>query len=171
MTRGARSGGLLVAAAVLTLGALAGCSSTGPGEESSPDGDTASPGSTTAPTGAATETPIEDAEPEVDASAESDALSAASKAVAAYCRPETANPEWIVSLSPLLTDRGITAYETVDPATVPCTSVTGDASVVDGDGAYTFIVNVPTDAGVYETTTARPDTQSPWLVERMAPPS
>lgn len=167
MTRGARSGGLLVAAALLTLGTLTGCSSPGAGGASSTDPSS----STTAPTGAATEAPIEDAEPEPDVSAESDAVAAAANAVASYCRPGTSNPEWIVSLSPLLTDRGITAYETVDPATVPCTSVTGDAGVLDGDGVYTFIVSVPTDAGVYETYTTRPDTDSPWLVERMAPPA
>jgi len=171
VTRGARSGGLLVAAALLTLGTLTGCSSPGAGDDSSTDDNTAPSSSTTAPTGAATEAPIEDAEPEPDASAESDAVAAAAKAVASYCRPGTSNPEWIVSLSPLLTDRGITAYETVDPATVPCTSVTGDAGVLDGDGVYTFIVSVPTDAGVYETYTTRPDTDSPWLVERMAPPA
>ena len=59
---------------------------------------------------------------------------------------------------------------TVNPTAVPCTSVTGGSTVRDGDNAYVFRINVPTDVGTYEVYVTRPATTDPWLVERMAPP-
>ncbi|MET4783439.1 sigma factor [Glaciihabitans sp. UYNi722] len=71
----------------------------------------------------------------------------------------------------LLTDAGVIAYKTVDPRTIPCTSYAGNASIRDGDGAYTFRVNVPTDVGIYEAYVTRSATSKPWQVERMTPPN
>jgi hypothetical protein len=162
VTRGART----AAALALLLGttvALAGCApSAGPAE---PAGSVSSD-----PAGSESPAPIEHAESEPDPAASTDAVAAAVAAVTAYCRPAVAKGEWMSALSPLLTDAAVVAYGTVDPATVPCTSYTGDASVRDGDDAFTFRIYVPTDAGIYEAYVTRPVASAPWLVERMAPP-
>ncbi|WP_415131980.1 hypothetical protein [Microbacterium sp.] len=73
-------------------------------------------------------------------------------------------------LSPLLTPAAVTAYDTVDPATVPCTTYTGGAAIASGDDVFTFLVSVPTDAGTYTAYVTRPDRADPWQVDRMAPP-
>jgi len=167
--RGARAGMLLVLVAV-TCGALAGCV---PPDTMPivPQSDLPTTESTPSTPGASVPaTPPQDAKPEDDPAAATDSIAAAVAAVTAYCRPSVSKGEWIAALSPLLTDAGAVAYNTVNPATVPCTSVTGDASVRDGDNAYVFRVNVPTDAGVYEVYVTRPATSAPWRVERMAPP-
>jgi hypothetical protein len=168
--RGARAGAVAVLLAVMG-GTLAGCVA----PASAPTGSatpTASPAGTGSPsTGSSVPaTPPQDAKPEDDPDAATDATTAAVAAVTAYCRPDLAKGAWIAALSPLLTDAGAVAYNTVDPAAVPCKSVTGGASVRDGDNAYVFRINVPTDAGTYEVYVTRPATTDPWRVERMAPP-
>lgn len=167
--RGARAWVVLVLLAVAG-GALAGCVAPGAGQSTSTAPSASADAGPATPSASATTAPPQDAKPDDDPNAATDAVAAAVAAVTAYCRPGVNKGEWVAALSPLLTDAGVVAYNTVNPATVPCKAVTGDASVRDGDNAYVFRVNVPTDAGVYEAYVTRPATSAPWRVERMAPP-
>jgi hypothetical protein len=167
--RGARTGGLAVLLAV-TAGALVGCvaPATAPiRTPTSTDGQSST--ESLRPSGSVA-TPPQDAKPDSDPDAANEATAAAVLAVTAYCRPDLEKGAWIAALSPLLTDAGAVAYNTVNPATVPCASVTGGSTVRDGDNAYVFRISVPTDAGTYEVYVTRPATTDPWRVERMAPP-
>ncbi|MFB2586998.1 hypothetical protein [Herbiconiux liukaitaii] len=168
--RGARTGGLAVMLAV-TAGSLVGCIAPASAPTETPtSADGQSSTESPRPSGSVPATPPQDAKPDNDPDAANEATTAAVLAVTAYCRPDLEKGAWIAALSPLLTDAGAVAYNTVSPATVPCTSVTGGSTVRDGDNAYVFRINVPTDAGTYEVYVTRPATTEPWRVERMAPP-
>ncbi|WP_146078515.1 MULTISPECIES: hypothetical protein [unclassified Rathayibacter] len=99
----------------------------------------------------------------------SDTVAVATNAVAAFCRPSLEYEFWINELYPVLSQRAAIAYETVDPANVPCTSVTGEARVRDGDGAFTMRILVPTDAGEYSVYVHRTSESTPWAVEQITP--
>lgn len=168
--RWGRTGGLAVLLAV-TAGALVGC--VAPASEPAGTPTPIDTSVSTAPPqgqGTVPATPPQDAKPDSDPDAAKEATAAAVLAVTAYCRPSLEKGAWIAALSPLLTDAGAVAYNTVSPATVPCTSVTGGSTARDGDNAYVFRINVPTNAGTYEVYVTRPATTDPWRVERMAPP-
>lgn len=170
MIHGARTGAVVVLLAVVG-GTLAGCVApiSTPADSVIPE---PSPtGSGSASTGASVPaTPPQDAKLKDDPDAAAEASSTAVLAVTAYCRPDLSKGAWIAALSPLLTEAGAVAYTTVDPAMVPCTSVTGESSIRDGDSAYVFRVKVPTNAGTYEVSVTRPTTTDSWRVDRMAPP-
>lgn len=168
--RGARIGGLAALLAVAAA-SLVGCVAPPSAPAGTPTPTDASI-STGPPQGQGTvsATPPQDAKPDSDPDAANEATAAAVLAVTSYCRPDLDKGAWIAALWPLLTDAGAAAYNTVNPAAVPCTSVTGGSTVRDGDNAYVFRINVPTDAGTYEAYVTRPATTDPWLVERMAPP-
>lgn len=100
----------------------------------------------------------------------SDTVAVATNAVAAFCRPSLEYESWINELYPVLSQQAAIAYETVDPANVPCTSVTGAARVRDGDGAYTMRIYVPTDAGEYSVYVHRSSETTPWAVDQITPP-
>lgn len=158
----------LVGASFLVAGMLSGCAPDAVPSESPPR-------STPAPFASSTASPspteaLGDHEHEPDPAAPDAAVAIAAKAVTAYCRPGVAKGQWMDELSPLLTPAAVTAYDTVDPATVPCTTYTGGAAIASGDGVFTFLVSVPTDAGTYTAYVTRPDQSDPWQVDRMAPP-
>lgn len=113
--------------------------------------------------------PIQDSQPDADPDAATEAVAVAVAAVTAYCRPGESKGQWMADLSPLLTDAAVIAYETVDPASIPCTAYAGGATVRDGDDAYIYRVSVPTDAGVYEAHATRERTSDPWRIDRMVP--
>ncbi|RFA06811.1 hypothetical protein B7R21_18360 [Subtercola boreus] len=87
----------------------------------------------------------------------------------AFCRPALDRQTWINDLYPFLSQTAAVAYGTVNPARVPCTTVTGGARVRDGDGAFTIRVIVPTDGGDYSVFVHRPEVTDPWLVEQIIP--
>ncbi|PPI47059.1 hypothetical protein C5D18_04755 [Rathayibacter tritici] len=176
-----------IVAGAMIAAVLSGCTPTGvtdsATESSSPDTPTSSPripsGTPAAtvtvpasptPTAGADSGP-HDAEVTAEPSAEEAALSVAAAAVAAYCRHDLAKAQWLAGLYPYLTQQAAIAYETVDPSVVPCSSVTGEAHLRDGDGAYTMRVLVPTDAGEYEAYVHRESAAKPWLVDRFTPPA
>lgn len=97
------------------------------------------------------------------------ASGAALEAVVAFCRPYLSRREWIEGLDRLLSQTAAVAYETVDPAKVPCAAATGNARVLDGDGTFTIRVIVPTNAGDYSVYVHRPEVTDPWLVEQIRP--
>jgi hypothetical protein len=86
-----------------------------------------------------------------------------------FCRPTLDETTWINDLYPSLTSAGGEAYATVDPANVPCTAVTGEPHLIDGDAAFTMLIGVPTDAGEYRLYVHRAETTDPWLVEQITP--
>ncbi|MWV51592.1 hypothetical protein GRS96_20210 (plasmid) [Rathayibacter sp. VKM Ac-2803] len=121
------------------------------------------------PSAAPTEAVPSDAEITEDASAEAETVSLATSAVTAFCRPTLDYDTWIAELYPFLSQQAAVAYETVDPANVPCTTLTSPASVRDGDGAFTMRILVPTDAGEYSVYVHRTVEAAPWAVEQITP--
>jgi hypothetical protein len=89
--------------------------------------------------------------------------------MAKFCRPSVDEKTWINDLYPSLTGAAGEAYATVDPANVPCTAVTGEPHMVDGDAAFTMVIEVPTDAGEYRLYVHRAETTDPFLVEEITP--
>lgn len=168
--------GLCAAMAAAAVLALAGCSGAAPETARTAPTPTAqipsASGSTAASTAEATLTaaaaPV-DSEPVPVPGVENDALALAASAVTAFCRPTLDYDTWIAELYPFLTQQAAIAYETVDPMNVPCTSLTGDARVRDGDGTFTIRVLVPTDAGDYSVYVHRAVETAPWGVEQITP--
>lgn len=162
--------GALAAAVGLTL---AGCSSIGSEGQTSPTAmPSASP--TTSATAIAEEAPGDESVPhdhdaEVDPNADADSTALATQAVTLFCRPSLDYNTWIAELYPVLSQAAAVAYETVDPANVPCTSVADAARIRDTDGAYTARVLVPTDAGDYSVYVHRSLDTAPWAVEQITP--
>lgn len=112
-------------------------------------------------------TPLE--APEADAGSQSSAISAAERAVDAFANPQLPYQEWIEGLYPLLTQAAATAYEGTDPANVPATQVIGTGQVLAGSTEVALIVQVPTDAGLYNVSLSRPGGDAPWLADRIRP--
>jgi hypothetical protein len=110
-----------------------------------------------------------DVEPMPEATAESDTITIAVDAVTAFCRPMLDYERWIGELYTFLTQQAAVAYETVDPANVPCTAVADGARMRDGDDVYTVRVLVPTDAGDYSVYVHRSAETAPWGVEQITP--
>lgn len=170
----AQLGGVIAAAGVIVL-VLSGCSATAgngrvePSDSSTPTTPAAS-ATTATPTPVAGEeiAPHDEAVP-VDPTAAKASTAIAVDAVTRFCRPTLSYDAWIEDLYPLLSQQAAVAYETVDPAKVPCTTLVGQPSVRDGDGAYTMRVLVPTDAAEYLVYVHRVDTTLPWLVEQITP--
>lgn len=161
-------------AVVVVVGlALSGCSSTDPEPQSSASS-TSSASATPSVVASAEGTPDADSVPhdhdaEADPNAEADSTALATRAVTLFCRPSLDYDTWIAELYPVLSQAAAVAYETVDPANVPCTGVTGTAQIRDTDGAYTSRVLVPTDAGDYSVYVHRPLDTDPWAVEQITP--
>ncbi|MCJ1697884.1 hypothetical protein MT349_19040 [Rathayibacter caricis] len=180
MSSRATAGAVLGIASVL---ALSGCTTASTPVDAADPNAPASTGTTSAPpvVGAPTSTaevPAADPDDEsvphdhdvhTDHSAEADTTALATRATSLYCRPGLDYDTWINELYPVLSQQAAVAYETVDPANVPCTSVTGAASVRDGDGAFTMRILVPTDAGEYSVYVHRTVETGPWAVEQITP--
>lgn len=86
-----------------------------------------------------------------------------------FCRPTVDATTWINDLYPSLTGAAGEAYATVDPANIPCTTVTGEPRMIDGDASFTMLIGVPTDGGEYRLYMHRAETTDPWLVEQITP--
>ena len=114
------------------------------------------------PEGDETAPPLED-----DGRAE--ALQRAAAAVTAFCQPTLAAAEWLGGLNPYLTQRAGAAFQTVDPANIPCTTVSGDASFLLEPNEHYTEISVPTNAGDFTVVMERFDLSQPWLAERIQP--
>lgn len=172
-----RARALLLGVSVSIAGLLSACSTPAaplsaetsqartPTVTASPDAAEGSPAPVTSATEAA---PVDDeAAPALNV--EADTLAIATAAVTAFCRPSLDYDTWIAELYPFLSQQAAVAYETADPANVPCTTLTGAASVWDGDGAFTMRILVPTDAGEYSVYVHRTVETGPWAVEQITP--
>lgn len=123
----------------------------------------------TVPSGSPSPSVPQDVEATADPLAISSTVSRAVAAVTAFCNPALAHDVWIDDLLPYLSQAAAVAYETVDPSNVPCTAVTGEAGVRDGDASFTMRVLVPTDSGAYSVYMHRTAPTQPWLVEQIVP--
>lgn len=164
----------IAGAVALAMCGLTGCSLSTEPAPTSTSSPTAAPSSVATsapatPSAAPTEAVPSDAEITEDASAEAETVSLATSAVTAFCRPTLDYDTWIAELYPFLSQQAAVAYETVDPANVPCTTLTSPASVRDGDGAFTMRILVPTDAGEYSVYVHRTVEAAPWAVEQITP--
>lgn len=160
------------AAAALILGSTTGCAAgLAPSESgSTTPGSTAAVSSPQISSTPATAVPApQDAEPSADPTVTTDTLQIATDVVTAFCRPALEYETWIAELYPFLSQQAAVAYETVDPVNVPCTALTGTATVRDGDKAFTMRILVPTDAGEYSVYVHRPTESTPWAVEQITP--
>ena len=111
----------------------------------------------------------EDATSTTDSSAAKDTTQFAVAALKLFCRPSLGFKSWIDQLYPLLSQTAASAYSTVDPANVPCTTITGLPSVGSGDDPYTMSIVIPTDAGNYAVYVHRPELSFAWSVEQIIP--
>lgn len=117
------------------------------------------------PTDEATVAPI----PEASTDGQAAAITAAEKTVTTFAQPTLDASTWMTNMYPLLTQRGARAYGGTDPAQIPVRHVTGPGRVVDGSTDVALIVQVPTDAGIYNVSLSRTDTTASWLAERIRP--
>ena len=69
----------------------------------------------------------------------------------------------------VLSQQGGVAYEGTDPTQIPVHQVTGAGTVLPGSTEVSLIVQLPTDAGLYNVTLTRPDASAPWLADRIRP--
>lgn len=164
-----RVGALSALVVVVFLG---GCSEVGPAGDSSPtpegvstqelaQGSDIGPGVTEdhdAPT------PVGQV-PTWDAQAQATAEQVAGDAVAAWARPDLGYQQWWAGFSPFLSWQGQEAFETVDPANVPASAVTGAAHAEAGESPFLATVTVPTDVGTVEVLLSRQSADEAWLVE------
>lgn len=158
------------AAAGAALLVLAGCAL----EADQPAAPSSSSSTSTTPTPSGplpTPTIIEEHEPPVSTEAASltSAADTAAELLALFCRPDTERQEWLDALFPYLTENAGTAYGTVDPRTIPCSAVTGAATLEAGANDFYAVAIVPTDAGNYRIELERRDVAAPWLALRIQP--
>lgn len=166
---------LVVAFALITTGCTSSSTdAASPSTESAAQETRSAEASTSPETAPAESTPpaaaeLSDVEPQPEPTVEGDTVAIAVAATTAFCQPALDYDTWIAELYPFLSQQAAVAYETVDPANVPCTTLTGAASVRDGDGAFTMRILVPTDAGEYSVYVHRAVETGPWAVEQITP--
>lgn len=123
---------------------------------------TAVPG---APTDDASVLPV----PEAGTDSQADAITTAEKVVTTFGQTTLDATTWMNNMYPLLTQTGAAAYEGTDPAQVPVHQVTGAGTILGGSTEVALIVQVPTDAGLYNVSVSRPGASAPWLADRIRP--
>jgi hypothetical protein len=97
------------------------------------------------------------------------AIAAATKLMQIFAQPQLSADDWWAQMLPLLSQQGGVAYQGTDPSQVPVRQVTGAGTVLPGSTEVSLIVQVPTDAGLYNITLTRPDAAAPWLADRVRP--
>lgn len=107
--------------------------------------------------------------PEAETSSQSDAITAAETVMTTFGQPTLDASTWMNNLYPLLTQTGAAAYEGTDPAQVPVQQVTGAGTIVEGSTDVALIVQIPTDAGLYNVSLSRTGPSMPWLADRIRP--
>ncbi|NQX29659.1 hypothetical protein HQQ81_20120 [Microbacteriaceae bacterium VKM Ac-2854] len=153
---------LRTAAVTAALLSLAGCTRSPGG----PDVSTPPP----VLSGATPEAGVHDAVPPSDPHADDAAIAIATGAMTAYCRPDLGREAWIRGLYPYISQSAAVGFQTVDPASVPCSAITGSVRVRDGDEAFTMRVWVTTDAGDYSVSVQRRAAAEGWLADDLVPP-
>ncbi len=85
-------------------------------------------------------------------------------------RPGLSRTAWQAGIAPLLTASAREAARTVDPATIAAHKVTGPATVLPGAEKDARTVTVPTDAGAYTLFLRWDQPTGRWLVQTYQPP-
>lgn len=107
--------------------------------------------------------------PEAGSDSQTGAIAAATLALERFARPDLDYNTWWAELLPLLTEQAGVAYEGTDPAEIPVHQVTGAGIVLDRSTEVSLIVQLPTDAGLYNVTLTRAGLDAPWLADRIRP--
>lgn len=117
--------------------------------------------------------PRDDAEvtaaPEAGKDSRQEALEAATTALSTFAQPQLGYDTWWEQMLPLLSQQGAIAYEGTDPSQIPVHQVTGAGVVVDGSTEVSLIVQLPTDAGLYNVSLTRQSAADSWLADRIRP--
>lgn len=154
--------------AIATVTVLTGCIDQGPHPSSSATSTLPAGLPSTAPTA-----PVDAGEvtaaPEAGGDSQKKAIAAATKVMQTFAQPQLSADKWWAQMLPLLSQQGGVAYEGTDPSQIPAHKVTGAGTVLPDSTEVSLIVQVPTDAGVYNITLTRPDTSAPWLADRIRP--
>lgn len=76
-------------------------------------------------------------------------VQAATDTIQAFAKPAkpTSQAAWWAAFSEHLTDEAKHDFEGTDPEVVPITRIAGTPTLLDTDGSYRHLVEVPTDAG------------------------
>lgn len=98
------------------------------------------------------------------AAAQASAVSIAGDGARLFCRPGLDAATWIHQLTPLLTVQAIPLFTGTNPETITCSTITGTATVVDGDSVNTLEVTVPSDQGAVTVTVSRPTAGDSWRI-------
>jgi len=153
--------------------ALTGCTSGTTVSTNVPSSTSASSAPSTPPGTAVSGAPTDEGSvlpvPEAGTDSRTDAMSAAEKVVTTFGQPTLDATTWINNMYPLLTQAGAAAYEGTDPAKVPVHQVTGAGIILDGSTEVALIVQVPTDAGLYNVSLSRTGASASWLADRIRP--
>lgn len=99
------------------------------------------------------------------------AMERATEALSAYYAANKDHDEWFDDLRPLLSRQAQTAYETVDPASIPANDLAGDPSVVRHSGGGAITIAVPTTAGDVQVDLIVEEAGHDWTVKRFRFPS
>jgi hypothetical protein len=117
--------------------------------------------------------PVDDGEiiaaPEASGDSQRDAITAATKVVQTFAQPQLSADKWWAQMLPLLSQQGGVAYEGTDPSQIPVHRVTGAGTVLPDSTEVSLIVQLPTDADLYNITLTRPAASAPWLADRIRP--
>ena len=154
--------------AIATVTALTGCIDQGANPNPTPTGTLPAGLPSTAPTA-----PVDAGEvtaaPEAAGDSQQKAITAATKVMQTFAQPQLSADKWWAQMLPLLSQQGGVAYEGTDPSQIPAHQVTGAGTVLPGSTEVSLIVQLPTDAGLYNITLTRPDASAPWLADRIRP--
>jgi hypothetical protein len=117
--------------------------------------------------------PVDDGEvtaaPRASADSQVEAISAATKVMQAFARPQLSADTWWAQMLPLLSQQGGVAYQGTEPSQIPVHQVTGAGTVLPDSTEVSLIVQLATDAGQYNVTLTRPDVFAPWLADQIRP--
>lgn len=108
--------------------------------------------------------------PTTDETSQRSAQEAAVAVMEAFAHPEREHEEWWAELEPMLTDNAAEAYYYVEPAQIPVSEITGEATIATDESAYVHLLEVPTNVGTYEVLMIREGADDPWRAERLTPP-
>ena len=117
--------------------------------------------------------PVDDGEitaaPEAAGDSQRDAIAAATKVMQTFAQPQLSADKWWAQMLPLLSQKGGVAYEGTDPSQIPVHQVTGAGTVLPDSTEVSLIVQLPTDAGLYNIILTRPAASALWLADRVRP--
>jgi hypothetical protein len=154
--------------AIATVTTLTGCIDQGLKPRTSPTATLPAGLPSTAPTA-----PVDAGEvtaaPEAAGDSQQRAIAAAAKVMQTFAQPQLSADDWWAQMLPLLSQQGGVAYQGTDPSQIPVHQVTGAGTVLPDSTEVSLIVQLPTDAGLYNIILTRPAASALWLADRVRP--